>query len=74
MLATSVETRYMVREAVLDRTWSGYAWTVKFAPVAFASEDDEIVVMISPMELDELTFAHPYTREEIQEFADLHHP
>ena len=74
MLATSTETRYMIREAVLGRTWSGYAWTVRFAPVAGLSEADDVTVLISPRDLDEMIFSHPYTLGEIQELAEQAEP
>jgi hypothetical protein len=70
MLATNTETRYMIREAVLGRTWSGYAWTVRFSPVAGLSEADDVTVLVSPRDLDEMTFSHPYTLGEIQELAE----
>jgi hypothetical protein len=70
MLATSTETRYMIREAVLGRSWSGYAWTVRFAPVAGTSDADDVTVLISPGDLDEMTFSHPYTLGEISDLAD----
>jgi hypothetical protein len=70
MLATSTETRYMIREAVLGRSWSGYAWTVRFAPVAGTSDADEVVVLVSPRHLDEMTFSHPYTLGEIRDLEE----
>jgi hypothetical protein len=73
MLATNLETRYMVREAVLSKTWSGHAWRVRFAPVTSDAEE-EVVVLISPRDIDQMTFAHPYTLGEIEDFADRHQP
>ena len=70
MLATSTETRYMIREAVLGRSWSGYAWTVRFAPVPGMSEADEVSVLVSPRDLDEMTFSHPYTLGEISDLEE----
>ena len=63
----------MVREAVLSRTWSGHAWRVRFAPVTSDAEE-EVVVLISPRDIDQMTFAHPYTLGEIEDFADRHQP
>jgi len=63
----------MVREAVLSRTWSGYTWRVRFGPVTSDAEE-EVVVLISPRDIDQMTFAHPYTLGEIEDFADRHQP
>ena len=74
MLATSIETRYMISEAILGKTLNGSAWKVRFVPVTGTTEADDVLVLISPMDLDMMTFAHPYTMGEIQDFADRHHP
>jgi hypothetical protein len=67
------DATYMVREAVLVKTPNGSAWTVRFVPLAGEPEAEEVLVLISPMDLDNMTFAHPYTLVEIQRFADTHH-
>lgn len=67
------ETRYMVREAVLVRTENGSAWSVHFTPTPTrGSEDGEIVALISPVDIDEMLFATPYTLEEIRALEDGH--
>jgi hypothetical protein len=73
MLATNLETRYMVREAVLSRTWSGHAWRVRFAPVTSDAEE-EVVVLISPQGHRPDDLRDPYTLGEIEDFADRHQP
>jgi hypothetical protein len=57
--------RYAVREAILVPGANGSTWRVTFAPMR-DTEGDEIVVMIPPATLDEMTFADTYTPVEIE--------
>ena len=57
--------RYMVREAVLLNEPGGSMWHVMFAAMD-GSEAEEISVTVSPVKLEQMTFAAPYTAIEIE--------
>jgi hypothetical protein len=65
---TDREPSYTVREAVLVRTDAGSAWTVRFAVTG--DDDDEVIVVIAPEQLGEMTFARRYSLTEIRDLED----
>jgi hypothetical protein len=64
MRPPSEEPGYTVREAVLIKTQTGSAWTVRFAGAH--EEEDEVIVVIGPDKLSEMAFARRYTIAEIR--------
>jgi hypothetical protein len=57
---------YTVREAVLVRTEAGSSWTVRFKA---GTDDDEVIVVIAPEQLEGMTFARSYSLDEIRELT-----
>jgi hypothetical protein len=60
---------YRVREAVLVKRNDRSIWHVTFAPLN-GSKADEIMVEITPARLERMSFAAPYSLDEIEELGD----
>jgi hypothetical protein len=71
MAGSKVDARhgegYSVREAVLVRTDSGSAWTVRFAT---GGDEEDVIVVIAPEQLEGMTFARSYSLEEIRALTE----
>jgi hypothetical protein len=71
MAGSKVDARhgegYSVREAVLVRTDSGSAWTVRFAT---EGNGEDVIVVIPPEQLEGMTFARFYSLEEIRALTE----
>ena len=61
-------TDYIVREAILVKGAPGSRWRVTFTPVDDGGDD--VVVLIAPDKIDDMTFADKYSLAEIDALRD----
>jgi hypothetical protein len=61
---------YGVREAVLVKRDGGSIWHVTFAPL-HGAEGEEIMVEVSRARLEQMSFAAPYTLDEIETLGQV---
>jgi hypothetical protein len=61
-------TDYIVREAILVKGAPGSRWRVTFTPAD--DQGDDVVVLIPPDKIDDMTFADKYSLAQIDALRD----